>query len=241
MHRFIIISVLALGLTGCRHTPHTATDAALQTWRSPHSSLQERADAVNNLIPQGTRIEEVERVLGKKGVWTRFWDTPVFRYVYEFPGGGVSLEFESSMAFGDRFWTASPVETLYHNAQYGLSFFLPASWRGYSAIIQKWEGYPSKTERGPIIVLRHPQWTTNNLYQDIPIMVFTRKEWDEEEQGGFFPYAGGVIFEMWHNQNYVFGLYSRYNAYDELSGWKEAADIVERNCAANDMPHLYPR
>jgi hypothetical protein len=247
VHHFIIISLLALGLVGCRHAPYPATAAALQIWRSPHSSPQQRADAVNKLIPPGTRIEEVEGVLGKKGVWKRFRDPPVFRYVYELPDGGVSLEFESSMAFGDRFWTASPIQTLfglpvrYHNAQYDLTLFLPSTWRGHSVKIQKWEGYPTKTEHGPIIVLRHPQWRTNDLYQDIPIMVFTRKQWDEEEQGRFFPYAGGVIFELWHNQNYVFGLYSRYNAYDEVSGWKAAADIVERNCAANDMPHLYPK
>jgi hypothetical protein len=72
-------------------------------------------------------------------------------------------------------------------------------------------------------------------------MVFTHKQWNDEEQGRFFPYAGGVIFEMWHNRNYVFGLYSRYNAQDEVSGWKEATEIVERNCAANDIPHLYAK
>ena len=72
-------------------------------------------------------------------------------------------------------------------------------------------------------------------------MVFTRKQWDEEEQGRFFPYAGGVLFEMWHNPNYVFGLYSRYNAYDEVKAWHEAADVIEKNCAANDIPHLYPK
>jgi hypothetical protein len=113
MHRFIVISVLALGLAGCKHTPPTRSDAALQIWRSPHSSLQQRAAAVNKLIPAGTTIEEVERMLGKNGAWMRFWDPPVFRFVYEFPDGDVSLEFESSMAFGDRFWTASPVQTCY--------------------------------------------------------------------------------------------------------------------------------
>src|ERR1017187_10503675 len=98
MYRFIIISSLALGLVGCRHASRTATAAALQIWRSPHYSLQQRADAVNNLIPPGTRIEEVERVLGKKGVWTRFWAPPVFRFLYEFPDGCVSLEFEIGRA-----------------------------------------------------------------------------------------------------------------------------------------------
>jgi hypothetical protein len=33
---------------------------------------------------------------------------------------------------------------------------------------------------------------------------------------------------------------SRYNAADEVRGWKEVVDIVEQNRAANKMPHLYP-
>ncbi|HEV2329748.1 MAG TPA: hypothetical protein VGY56_13280 [Verrucomicrobiae bacterium] len=127
----------------------------------------------------------------------------------------------------------------YHNRQFNLTFYLPASWRGYSMVSQEWTGYPG-TERGPIIVLRNPRWKTNDLYQDIPIMVFTRKQWDEEEHGKFFPYAGGVISEMWHNDQYVFGNYSRYNAYDEVKGWKEAEDIIEQNCDGNKMQPLYP-
>jgi hypothetical protein len=126
MYHFIIISLLGLSMVGCRHAPQTAHEAALQMWRSRNSSLQQRADAVNKLIPQGTRIEEVEKVLGRKGRWMRFRgpmpdddtnhrrfpDYDYWRFVYEFPGGGVRLQFESSMAFGDRFWCASPVQTL---------------------------------------------------------------------------------------------------------------------------------
>ena len=71
-------------------------------------------------------------------------------------------------------------------------------------------------------------------------MVFTRGQWEAEKQGKFFPYAGGVIDEMWHNRQYVFGQYSR-NYFSELNGWQEAADIVSRNCAAYEMPHLHPQ
>jgi len=41
-------------------------------------------------------------------------------------------------------------------------------------------------ERGPVIILRNPQWKTNDLYQDIPVMVFTRAQWDAEHRGIFF-------------------------------------------------------
>ncbi len=70
-------------------------------------------------------------------------------------------------------------------------------------------------------------------------MVFTRSQWEDEIQGNFFPYAGGVIDEMWHNSKYVFGIYSRYSWY-ELKGWQEVGNIVTRNCAAHDMTHLHP-
>ena len=131
----------------------------------------------------------------------------------------------------------------YHNAPFDFTFFLPAGWQGYSVLAQQWG--PNQTdvmasEYGPIIVLRHPQWKTNNLYQDIPIMVFTRKQWGEEKQGKFFPYAGGMISEMWHNRKYVFGIYSRYDADDSVKGWKEADDIIATNCAIHTGPTLYP-
>ena len=110
----------------------------------------------------------------------------------------------------------------YHNAQYDFKFFLPASWKGYSVLTEQWdeENYSSAlhkityTEHGQEITFRHPQWKTNDLYQDIPIIVFTRKQWDE----GIWPnlYAGGVMDEMWHNRKYVFAISSRYNAAEEV-------------------------
>jgi hypothetical protein len=134
----------------------------------------------------------------------------------------------------------------YHNSQYDFTFSLPASWQGYLVLAEQWDGgdlSPAQdkiiyTEHGQQITLRHPQWKTNDLYQDIPIIVFNRKQWDE----GVWPniYAGGVMDEMWHNRKYVFAISSRYNADDEVKGGQEATDIIKQNCAANDMPHLHP-
>jgi hypothetical protein len=62
-----------------------------------------------------------------------------------------------------------------------------------------------------------------------------------DQLGKSLPYASGVIGEIWHNHKYVFGLYSRYNAADSVKGWKEAADILERNCALHTEPTLYPK
>jgi hypothetical protein len=94
--------------------------------------------------------------------------------------------------------------------------------------------------RGPIIVLRSPQWGTNNLCQDIPVYIFTRQQWDDIHHGKYGAAgAGGVIYELWHNDKYVFGIHSRYNADDSVNGWKEAQDIVNQNCTAHPEPHLH--
>lgn len=137
----------------------------------------------------------------------------------------------------------------YHNAQYGLTFFLPSNWQGYSVLTQQWnsERYSPAADKtvvadhGPMITLRHPQWEASALYQDIPILVFTRSQWDALHQGKIWPslYAGGVMDEMWHNRRFVFGISSRYNANDSVKDWKEVADVVERNRAANDATRLY--
>lgn len=133
----------------------------------------------------------------------------------------------------------------YHNAQYRFSFCLPASWRGYAVLVQQWEGQTYfaaldrtvVTERGPILVLRHPQWTASDPYQDIPILVFTRRQWETHHAGTVG--AGGVDEEISHNSKYVFAISSRYNADDSVKGWRETTYMVERNRTAHE-PHLYP-
>lgn len=134
----------------------------------------------------------------------------------------------------------------YHNAQYDFTFFLPADWRGYSVLVQQWEGSISSDtadkatvpEHGPALVFRHPQWNSSAPRQDIPILVFTRSQWDADKQGKFFYGAGGIETEVAHNAKHVFAVHSRFN-WGELKGWEEAGKIVERNGAANE-PHLYP-
>jgi hypothetical protein len=135
----------------------------------------------------------------------------------------------------------------YHNQEYGLTFFLPASWQGYSVLARQWEGtsyLPGKdttavTAHGPMIVLRHPQWRADDPYQDIFIMVFTLNQWNSDKQGRFCIGAGGFEQELWHNQKYVFGMPSR--SADDLKGWREVLHIVDQNHAANKMPRLYPQ
>jgi hypothetical protein len=115
-------------------------------------------------------------------------------------------------------------------------------------LTEQWEGETYLREkdtdvvlaRGSIIVLRNPQWETNNLYQDIPIYIFTRQQWDDIYPGKYDAAgAGGVIYELWHNDKYVFGIHSRFNTDDSVNGWKEVQDTVNQNCAAHPEPHLH--
>ena len=134
----------------------------------------------------------------------------------------------------------------YHNAQYGLTFFLPANWNGYSVLTQEWNAQLESvdyqtvigTEHGPIILLRNPNWKADEPYQDIPIIVFTRRQWDFAKPQRLFVGAGGIEYEISHNDKYVFAINSRHN-WGEQKGWEETGKIVQQNVVAG-MPHLYP-
>jgi hypothetical protein len=131
----------------------------------------------------------------------------------------------------------SDLPVVCHNPEYNFTFFLPPDWQGYSVLVRQWVA--EQPEHGPMIVLRHPQWRADDPYQDIPIEIFTRKQWIAIHQGNLDIGAGGIEEEIGHNRNYVFAISSRFDADDSVKGWKEAGKIVERNSIANPPP-LYP-
>ena len=103
---------------------------------------------------------------------------------------------------------------MYQNTEYGFSFSLPESWRGYSVLADEWEGFTpggsEAVERGPLISLRHPQWTEQNQRQDIPIMVFTYDQWNALQNGEFHIGAAPVgPRELGRSSSYVFALPAR--------------------------------
>ncbi len=118
----------------------------------------------------------------------------------------------------------------YKNSQYGFSFSLPSSWKGYSVIEQSWEGTPAKTPSaaysGPQILIRNPAWTEKEPTQDIPIMVFTLEQWKELSEGKFHIGAAPIDpSELGRNSRYVFALPARYN-YAFLKGFEEVEKIL---------------
>lgn len=120
---------------------------------------------------------------------------------------------------------------VYKNTQYGFTFTLPASWKGYSIITGSWVGNDVTTgqitETGPIISIRHPLWTPQNPRQDIPIMVFTINQWNSLQQGRFHIGAAPIgPSELGRNSRYVFALPARYN-FVFPTGYEEVERILQ--------------
>jgi hypothetical protein len=132
-------------------------------------------------------------------------------------------------------FTQEQQQVIYANTQYSFSFLLPLSWEGYQIIESKWEGYTPEqqgdvtVEKGPIISIRHPKWTSANPRQDIPIMVFTLAQWDSLQQDKFHIGAAPIgPSELGNNTKYVFALPARYN-FSFPTGYEEVEKILEGN------------
>ncbi len=120
----------------------------------------------------------------------------------------------------------------YRNPEYGFCVTLPQSWSGYSILSAQWEGYTNGEKgdevvaRGPLISIRNPAWRSDDERQDIPIMVFTRSQWQALDQNKFHvspaPFPPG---ELGRNAKYVFALPARYN-YAFLPGYEEVDAIL---------------
>ncbi len=123
----------------------------------------------------------------------------------------------------------------YKNTQYDFSFSLPLIWQGYSIAGDKWEGETLVqgsdvvVEQGPTLLIRHPEWTSQNPRQDIPIMIFTISQWDSLEKGKFHIGAAPVgPTKLGSNSKYVFALPPRYNV-ALPPGFEEVEQIFENN------------
>ncbi len=122
----------------------------------------------------------------------------------------------------------------YENARYGFSFYLPLDWKGYKIIQSEWKGEAAKGNAeiplsGPIITIRNPHWSTQKPMQDIPIMVFTRKQWEALQSGQFLIGTAPVKpTELGRNEKFVFALPPQYNSV-HLAGYEEVNEILANN------------
>lgn len=122
---------------------------------------------------------------------------------------------------------------VYRNSDFGFSFILPASWKGYTIVAEDWEGRaitgPKQgqvTEQGKLLRIRHPQWTTQVPRQDIPIMIFTPAQWEALQKETFSVGAAPIPpSEYGRNADYVFALPARYN-YAFPMGFEEVESIL---------------
>ena len=117
----------------------------------------------------------------------------------------------------------------YKNTDYGFTFSLPVDWTGYSIVKKTWNGNPltnTKPTTGTTLLLRNPNWTTSNHYEDIPVMIFTLAQWDSYNSGDFAISAAPInASELARNNRYVFALPPRWD-YDYSQGYQEAESIL---------------
>lgn len=131
---------------------------------------------------------------------------------------------------------AQPARSVeYRNDQYGFAVELPASWAGFATVVAEWQGdaigpggeIVLGAERGPMISIRHPQWTTEKPRQDIPLIVLTLAQWNSLQEGEFHIGAAPVNpRELGRNTRYVFALPARYN-YAFPEGFEEVEQILQ--------------
>lgn len=124
---------------------------------------------------------------------------------------------------------------VYRNTEYKFEITLPDSWKGYSEIREDWEGDTINakgevilgTVRGPIVLIRHPKWMEEFPRQDIPIMIFTRSQWEDLVTDKFHIGSAPIgPSDLGRNVKYIFALPARYN-YTYLPGFEEVGQILE--------------
>ncbi|MDE2030906.1 MAG: hypothetical protein KGI58_01440 [Patescibacteria group bacterium] len=120
---------------------------------------------------------------------------------------------------------------VYKNNEYGFTFSLPDSWRGYTIVQNTWQGYPvndpKSNETGPKILIRNPNWTSAVHYEDIPILIFTTAQWDSYVAEDFAVSAAPIpASKLASNNKYVFALPPRWD-YDFSKGYEEAENIIK--------------
>lgn len=131
------------------------------------------------------------------------------------------------------FLRSSPASVQYRNEEFGLLVRLPETWEGFTVVMESWEARSITDDEvvasGPVIMLRHPQWTAQVPRQDVPIMLFTDGQWrhvgapDGDWSVGAAPIPPSPLAS---NSRFVFALPARYN-YAFPEGWQEVDALIQ--------------
>jgi hypothetical protein len=127
----------------------------------------------------------------------------------------------------------SPVgnQIIYRNDEYKFEITLPDSWGNYSVSRESWNGISldnsSEKFQGPKIVLRSAKWTQDQVWQDIPIMIFTNDEWSSVETEKMGVSAAPIPpSKLGEGGGYVFALPPRWVGFTDAFGQDEAAQAT---------------
>jgi len=128
----------------------------------------------------------------------------------------------------------------YVNKEYGFQLNLPQDWRGFSVIQEQWSGKALKRsihdQAGPQLRIRHPKYTAAEPHEDIPIMVFTRKQWLEiREEALGVSAAPFPPTEIARNSRYVFATPPRFY-YDFAKGYQDVLRILSKGSIHTFVP-----
>lgn len=118
---------------------------------------------------------------------------------------------------------------VYVNQEFGFTFSLPSSWKGFRVLACRWSGANiarhGEEEAGPLIVIRHPLYTEESPRMDIPIMIYTKKQWGTDGRNLIVSAAGAGLSDIGRNGKYVFAFPPRFTNV-EGEGVQEVFDIV---------------
>jgi len=122
----------------------------------------------------------------------------------------------------------------YRNTEYGFEITFPDSWKGYTVEVKNWEGHVidnyQQTYTGPEIIIKNPQTTQTQQWQDIPIMVFTPDVWKMVSGNNptvavsAAPIGPAKIGE---NSKYVLATPPRWYGFTDAIGIDEALNIIK--------------
>ncbi len=116
----------------------------------------------------------------------------------------------------------NPREFTYTNQTYGFSLILPKDWKNFTVV-------PGTVQFGEIVTLRHPNWSKENPYMDVPILIYPIAQWTTWEKNNFegYPTAAPIgPTERGRNAAYIFATAPRYN-YSFGIGFEAVEEIIK--------------